>query len=96
MLVGLLVGVVQCTTIQGRAESNIHEIYALVNGVAYFIGAYILGRALENFTVWKVLKDVRDDTASIRKLTQELAENVSKLLVIKELEQEEQDGEGEG
>ena len=96
MIVGLLVGVVQCSVIQSGAQSNIHEIYAVVNGVAYFIGAYILARALENFGAWQVLQDIRSDVASIRKVSREIAENVSKLLVIKGSEQEEQDSKVEG
>lgn len=47
MVVGLIVGIAECNSIMGRAESSIHEIFAIATAVAYFTGFYILGRAIE-------------------------------------------------
>ena len=47
MIIGLIVGSTECSSIMDRAESGIHEIFAIATAVAYFTGFYILARALE-------------------------------------------------
>ena len=48
MLVGLAWGANECSQIMDRAQSAIHEVYAVATAAAYFIAAYILARAIEN------------------------------------------------
>ena len=48
MVVGLIVGIAEYYSIMSRAESSIHEIFAIATAVAYFTGFYILGRVIED------------------------------------------------
>lgn len=48
MVVGLIAGVAECSSIHDRADSAIHEVYAIATAAAYFISAYVLARAIEN------------------------------------------------
>ena len=52
MLVGLLYGYIEYSSIMEAAESNIHEIYAVATGAMWFIFGYILARAIENIGEW--------------------------------------------
>ena len=53
MIGGLVGGVFECNSITERAESNIHEIFAIATAAAWFIFGYVLARAIENIVEWR-------------------------------------------
>ena len=55
MLLVLFGGAYECKSITDRAQSAIHEVYAVATAAAYFMFAYILARAIENIAeaLWK-------------------------------------------
>ena len=48
MIIGLIAGAAECSSIMDNAQSAIHEVYAVATAAAYFVFAYILARAIEN------------------------------------------------
>ena len=49
MLVGLVIGVRKYLSIEADAVSAIHQVYAVATAGMWFVGAYILARAVETF-----------------------------------------------
>ena len=58
MIVGLIAGGVQCNSILDKAQTSVHEVYAVATAAAYFVFAYILARAIEN--IGKAIKDFQE------------------------------------
>ena len=52
MLLGLLYGYIEYSSIMELAESSVHEVYATATGAMWFIFGYILARAIENISEW--------------------------------------------
>ena len=58
MIVGSIAGGVQWNSILEKAQTSIHEVYAVATAAAYFVFAYILARAIEN--PGKFIRDVQE------------------------------------